>query len=125
MDNNQDKTEFGFKQSHGGREAFPGGEWEKNSEFGKNSEFSDSYVGPQNQDSQVALTASAYEILSDADIDVSNINIIIQDGHAILMGSVETVFEQRKAETSLRNMKGVLDVSNQLKVGQYGSQKRN
>lgn len=37
--------EFGFRQTHGGREKFPGGEWGKSAEYGRTSEFreSDSY----------------------------------------------------------------------------------
>jgi hypothetical protein len=38
--------EYGFMQSHGGRERFDTGEWGRNSEFGRNSDYheSDSYI---------------------------------------------------------------------------------
>lgn len=36
-----DRQEYGFKQSHSGRERFPGGEWGRSSEYGKSSEYHD------------------------------------------------------------------------------------
>lgn len=36
---NLERKEYNFKQTHGGRSRFPGGEWGSSSEFGKNSEY--------------------------------------------------------------------------------------
>ena len=133
--------EQGFRQSHGGRDSFPGGEWGASQEFGKNTNFreSDSYDRPYDMDnfkdsqfsgkgfagigpkgykrSDERIREDVCEVLfRNPSVDASDIEVAVKEGLVTLSGTVDSRFAKREAEGAIEHLGGVVDVRNELSL---------
>ena len=73
------------------------------------------------QMSDSAITTSIKtKMIGDADVKAHNIDVNTEEGVVYLMGRVATAGEKAEAERIARSCDGVLDVVNNLKVGEAG-----
>lgn len=130
--------EFGFKQSHGGRASFSGGEWGKSSEFRESDSFKRSPEGGnahQNRDyglwdmdfsgrgpkgykrSDERIREEVSEALYlHPLVDASDVEVKVHEGHVTLSGMVDNREMKREAERAIENISGVVDVFNELRL---------
>src|SRR5690606_9166696 len=56
------------------------------------------------------------ELLSDADVDVSDVTVKVQNGEVILEGNVDSRWSKREVEDIACDARGVRDCQNHLKI---------
>jgi len=79
-------------------------------------------VGPRNYrraDARIAEDVCD-RLMVDDDIDPSSMEVRVENGEAILTGTVASRFEKRLAERIADSVPGVTDVQNQLHIDQRG-----
>ncbi len=122
----------GFRQSHGGRDRFPGGAWGDSQEFGRNTNFRESDTFKDSQFSGKGFTGlgpkgykrtderireEVCEVLFKSPlVDASDIEVTVTEGIVTLSGSVDGRYAKREAEFAVEHLAGVQDVKNELSL---------
>lgn len=122
MNNGIDKNSNSFKQTHGGRSPFPGGEWGESSEFHHENEslnefnrsrFADTLLSNDEkicEDVLEALNASPL-------VEASDFNVSILNGVVTLSGVVKNNHLREEAIRLAEGVTGIVSVQNEIKLG--------
>lgn len=73
----------------------------------------------QINDSAITTSVKA-KMIGDSDVKAHNIDVNTEEGVVYLMGRVDSAAEKAEAERLARSCDGVVDVVNNLKVGEAG-----
>lgn len=113
---------YSFKQTHGGRSPFSGGEWGESSEFShendslsaaNRSRFGDTLLSADEK-----VKADVIEALTaNPTVEASGINVSVIAGVVTLSGVVQSNFLRKEAENCVENVEGVEEVQNHIKLG--------
>lgn len=120
---NGDKdSNYSFKQTHGGRSTFPGGEWGESSEFSHEDEglsesnrsrFADTLLSSDEKIREDVIQA----LTANPTVEASGINVTVIGGVVTLSGVVRSDYLRKEAENCVENVVGVEEVQNDIRLG--------
>lgn len=122
----QGRESWTSRPGYGGQGAFEEGEigssrhrgsstWGSRS-MGQRSEFRGK--GPKGyRRSDERIQEEVSDVLADADVDVSNVTVQVEDGEVTLEGNVSSRWDKRQIEDIVCEVRGVKDCQNRLRVG--------
>ena len=123
MNNENDKdSNYSFKQTHGGRSPFPGGEWGESSEFAHENESLNEFNRARFADTLLSDDEKIREDIRDVlnaspVVEASDINIAVLNGDVTLSGVVKTNAIRQEAQNCLENVTGIVSIKNEIKLG--------
>lgn len=120
--NNDKDSNYSFKQTHGGRSAFPGGEWGESSEFSHENESLNEFNRARFADTLLSDDEKMREDIKEAlnaspTVEASEINVSVINGDVTLSGVVKSNFIRQEAENCVENVAGVVSIQNEIKLG--------
>lgn len=120
--NNDKDSNYSFKQTHGGRSPFPGGEWGESSEFHHENESLNEFNRSRFADTLLSndekIREDIIEALSASPVvEASDFNVTVLNGVVTLSGVVKNTHLRDEAVKLAEGVSGIVNVQNEIKLG--------
>lgn len=123
MNNENDKdSNYSFKQTHGGRSPFPGGEWGESSEFAHENESLNEFNRSRFADTLLSSDEKIREDILEAlnaspTVEAGDLKVSVVNGVLTLTGVVHTSAIREEAQNLAESVSGIVNIQNNIRLG--------